>query len=73
MFREVRWLFSEGLAFGYKYCKFYVFNEFTDAVKYSDDSLSEDDLLILSGIVGGKVRKQINGENLVFSLSLINL
>ena len=44
---EVRWLFSEGLAFGYKYCKFYVFNEFTDAVKYSDDSLSEDDLFDL--------------------------
>ena len=42
-----RWLFSEGLAFGYKYCKFYVFNEFTDAVKYSDDSLSEDDLFDL--------------------------
>ena len=69
---EVRWLFSEGLAFGYKYCKFYVFNEFTDAVKYSDDSLRTI-FLILSGIVGGKVRKQINGENLVFSLSLINL
>lgn len=44
---EVRWLFSEGLAFGYKYCKFFVFNEFTDAVKYSDDSLSEDDLFDL--------------------------
>ena len=44
---EVRWLFSEGLAFGYKYCKFYVFNEFTDAVKYPDDSLSEDDLFDL--------------------------
>ena len=43
----MRWLFSEGLAFGYKYCKFYVFNEFTDAVKYSDDSLSEDDLFDL--------------------------
>ena len=40
-------VFSEGLAFGYKYCKFYVFNEFTDAVKYSDDSLSEDDLFDL--------------------------
>ena len=44
---DVRWLFSEGLAFGYKYCKFYVFNEFTDAVKYPDDSLSEDDLFDL--------------------------
>lgn len=39
---EVRWLFSEGLAFGYKYCKFYVFNRFTDQIKYQGEDLTDD-------------------------------
>lgn len=39
---EIRWLFSKGVAFGYKYCKFYVFNGFTDQIKYQGEDLTDD-------------------------------
>ena len=35
-------LISEGLAFGYKYCKFYVFDRFTDQIKYQGEELTDD-------------------------------
>lgn len=41
---EVRWLFSEGVAFGYKYCQYYVFNEFSDAMKYQGDGLTDEEI-----------------------------
>lgn len=39
---EVRWLFSEGVAFGYKYCQYYVFNEFSDKIKYQGEELTDE-------------------------------
>lgn len=39
---EVRWLFSEGVAIGYKYCRFFVFNEFTNRIKYQEEELTDD-------------------------------
>lgn len=38
---EVRWLFSEGVAIGYKYCRFFVFNDFTDRDKYQGEELTD--------------------------------
>lgn len=52
----MRWLFSEGLAFGYKYCKFYVFNRFTDQIKYQGEELTDDmkkNLIIVFGTQNG--------------------
>lgn len=42
---ETRWLFSEGVAQGYKYCRFYVFNDFTDRIKYKEDNDLTDDMM----------------------------
>lgn len=39
---EVRWLFSEGIASGYKYCKYYVFNDFADTAKYQGEELTDE-------------------------------
>lgn len=40
---EVRWLLSKGVAFGYRYCHFCVFNEFNDVLKYPAGNVSPDD------------------------------
>lgn len=40
---EVRWLLPKGVAFGYRYCHFCVFNEFNDVLKYPDGNVSPDD------------------------------
>lgn len=39
---KVRWLFSEGAAFGYRYCQYYVFNEFSDKMKYQGEKLTDE-------------------------------
>ena len=39
---EVRWLFSKGVAFGHKYCMYYVFNEFSDKMKYQGEELTDE-------------------------------
>ena len=40
---EVRWLLPEGVAFGYRYCRFCIFNEFNDVLKYPAGNVSPDD------------------------------
>lgn len=56
MLRRSEMVVSEGLAFGYKYCKFYVFNRFTDQIKYQGEELTDDmkkNLIIVFGIQNG--------------------
>lgn len=40
---EIRLLLSKGVAFGYRYCHFCVFNEFTDVLKYPAGNVSSED------------------------------
>lgn len=48
---EIRWLFSEGLAFGYKYGDFYVFYEFTDEIKYQGEELTDETMKKLDDLL----------------------
>lgn len=40
----VRWLFPDGLAYGFKHCRYSVFNEFSDRYKFPTGKLSEAEI-----------------------------
>lgn len=40
----VRWLFPDGLAYGFKHCRYCVFNEFSDRYKFPTGKLSEAEI-----------------------------
>lgn len=48
---EARWLFPEGVALGYRNSDFYVFNGFTDLIKYQGEKLTGNTIKRLDNIL----------------------
>lgn len=48
---EARWLFPEGIASGYKNSDFYVFNEFTDRIKFQEEELTDETIKWLDSLL----------------------